>query len=475
MTLKKLFLTQALSLLNMLHQIRILMISIFVLSLFLVLPPINSTSPEKSGIFISTPFSDEFYSTTVHYRIISSEDFLNKEVSLHINGDHFKFNKNFFLLSPIENLFQDISRFPAGSYQCYLTPVNQHDLSLSNPITIAIKTDPPLLSMKNWPTTEPKKVTSRNFILEAVSIEKLKQVSLYIDNQMIPMEDYGFSWKWQGSIPLKNGINEVLLIGTNYHQVSSRQLLRVSLEEKKNADKIPILVYHNVGYMHGPFNVSPEAFETQMKELVDMGCYFADPDEIYQYYQGKLQLPEKTVLITFDDGYRGVLQYALPILKKYHIKATLFVVTSFIGNTSFLTWDQLDLLAYSPLITIGSHTHRLHFYQKNPSLPFTFPAIVRFKISGETEEAYQIRIMNDLEKSRELLQQRYKKEIIYFAYPFGAHDNDSVNLVRKAGFKLAFSYNSQQKKMMNRNSNQFMLERYPLFQYSTSKDLFKEK
>jgi peptidoglycan/xylan/chitin deacetylase (PgdA/CDA1 family) len=181
-------------------------------------------------------------------------------------------------------------------------------------------------------------------------------------------------------------------------------------------------------------------------------------------------------MLTFDDGYRGTQQYALPILKKYNIKATLFVVTGFLGNLSFLTWDQLDEIANSELITLASHTNKLHYYKQYNSFAINYPAMLRFKIENESLNTYQTRVQNDLLLSKKLLETRYpNKKINYLAYPFGAYNQEVVDVVRKAGFNMAFAYDSKQTKWMSRDSNPFLLERYPIFQYSTNKDLFREE
>jgi len=252
-------------------------------------------------------------------------------------------------------------------------------------------------------------------------------------------------------------------------------LYKIELDDKKLAKQIPVLVYHNIGYMNGSFNVTPDVFDQQMRELLKQGCYFADPEEISLFHKNLLDLPEKTVLITFDDGYKGMLYYALPILKKYHIKATMFVVTSFIDNKSMLTWDQLDEIMASKLVSLGSHTHDLHFYQKIPPFQINYPAMLRLKIIGEPFDRYKERISKDLHLSRKILEDKYKKKIISFAYPFGSWNNEALKIVNAVDFKIAFGYDSKQNKLVTRNSNQFLLERYPVFQYSTLNDIFVEE
>lgn len=460
----------------MMRRIPVLLFAFFVMFLFVVNFPSLATSPDYCSIYIYTPYSNQFYSSMVNFRIVSSDHFLNQQANLQIIGNDYQISKKISIVSPIENIYQDVTKFPIGEYECYMTEGNNPKTILSNTQKISVKAEVPLVSMKDWSNTEVKKVNTRNITLEALTKERLKQVSLLVNDQVIKMEDYGTSWKWNGIIPLKKGLNDILVISTNSHNISSRQLYKIQLEEEKFAKKIPILVYHNIGYMQGSFNVTPDVFEMQLKELVKEGCYFTDPAELQNFFEGKVSLPEKTVMITFDDGYRGIQQYALPILEKFNIKATIFVVTGFLGNISFLNWDQLDEIAYSDLMTIASHTNNLHYYKQYRSFPINYPAMIRNRVENESVDAYQTRILNDLLLSKKILETRYpSKKIDYLAYPFGAYNQEIVDLVRKAGFKMAFAYDSQQTKWMSRDSNPFLLERYPIFQYSTNKDLFREE
>lgn len=456
-------------------RIKIISFSFFFFFFFLLYCPNASFAPDSKSLYIFSPYSNYQINSMIHYRIICSDDYLNTNLDLLMVNNNFKFQKKIKLLSPLENLYQDVSKFPSGAYQCYFSLGDNRQQPASNILNFTISTDKPSLSLKGWLSNQVKKVSARNFLLEAETKEKLQQVSILIDQHILQMENYGFTWKWNGYLPLKKGMNEVVLMGTNYHDVTSKILYKIELDDKKLTKSIPVLVYHNIGYMNGSFNVTPDVFDQQMKELLKQGCYFADPEEISLFYQNQLDLPEKTVLLTFDDGYKGMLYYALPILKKYHIKATMFVVTSFIGSKSMLTWDQLDEIMSSKLISLGSHTHNLHFFQRIPPFQINYPAMLRLKIMGESFDRYQERILKDLQLSRKILEEKYNNKIISFAYPFGSWNNEALRTVKAADFKIAFGYDSKQAKQLTRNSNQFLLERYPIFQYSTLSDIFVEE
>ncbi len=110
------------------------------------------------------------------------------------------------------------------------------------------------------------------------------------------------------------------------------------------ADDTQVLVlnYHMVNSMFISLAIEPDDFDWQMKYLVDHGYHTITPDELYDFLAGTGKLPERPVLITFDDGYVDNYTTAYPILKKYNLKATIFVVTGFLSKRKgYLTWDQL--------------------------------------------------------------------------------------------------------------------------------------
>ena len=97
---------------------------------------------------------------------------------------------------------------------------------------------------------------------------------------------------------------------------------------------VPVLMYHHILSKDSFIASSVKNFEAQMKYLYEDGWKTLTSDEFYQFKQGKLKVPKKSVLITFDDGWRDNFIYAYPILKKYNLKATLFVVTQWIEKAS---------------------------------------------------------------------------------------------------------------------------------------------
>jgi len=178
---------------------------------------------------------------------------------------------------------------------------------------------------------------------------------------------------------------------------------------------IPILMYHSINDDNNPLSVSKLNFEKQMfflsKNKFDT-IKFEDLD----YNIGK-----KKIIITFDDGYKNLIDNALPILKKYNFTAVCFFVSNHIGQYNF--WDEnkknfsklnlmnLDDIKYwlNNKMLIGSHTSD-HFNLK--------------KINLDEK-------LNQISQPKLFFKKNFQIEIDYFSYPFGQYDNDSLNIVKK--------------------------------------------
>ena len=133
---------------------------------------------------------------------------------------------------------------------------------------------------------------------------------------------------------------------------------------KDKAYYIPVLAYHEIGPDQWYYNTDTQ-FEEQIKWLVDNGYQAIHLKDYYDYWTGAIteeDLPDKPVLIVFDDGRIGNYTYAFPILKKYNMPFTMFIISGVVGDRDFVTWEHLKEMVDSGLCTIGSHTHNLHYF-----------------------------------------------------------------------------------------------------------------
>jgi peptidoglycan/xylan/chitin deacetylase (PgdA/CDA1 family) len=211
-------------------------------------------------------------------------------------------------------------------------------------------------------------------------------------------------------------------IRSEQHKVPKN--LRAQLLSPAVSYKVPILLYHYVEYVtdkndttRESLNIKPNAFEAQIKTLKDNGYTFLTASELGSIIDGKMQMPPKPVLITIDDGHWDVDTVILPILQKYHARATAYIITGFIGRSDFMTHDQLVDVISSGLVEIGAHT------VDHVSLKGLFPPIVTYEVS----------------QSRKDLKNEYKLNVVSFAYPNGAFDEQAIEIVKAAGFTNAVS------------------------------------
>lgn len=185
---------------------------------------------------------------------------------------------------------------------------------------------------------------------------------------------------------------------------------------------VPILMYHYVRPEPGAndpigqdLSVSPEHFAEQMAWLAAQGYTTLTISELEAARQGEIGLPPKPVVLTFDDGYRDFYTAAFPLLKRYGFKATVFVVTGFVDQPRYVTWDMLGEMDRSGLVEIGSHTVS---HVELPSL----------------SDAQATR---ELTESKQALERHLGHPVPSFCYPSGRVNDHTVALVKAAGYDIA--------------------------------------
>lgn len=196
---------------------------------------------------------------------------------------------------------------------------------------------------------------------------------------------------------------------------------KTSPEISARTIKIPILMYHYIEYpdkndkMRVALNIYPEVLDRQIKSLKDAGYTFLSMSDVDKVFAGKMEVPKKGVVLTFDDGYRDFYEYAYPILKKYNVKAVQYVIANFLDRPNHLYTSQLQEIARDGLVEIGAHTMD-HMWLKGVD-----SKTANYEITG----------------SRQRLQQLTGFPITSFAYPYGAFDQQAIDAVERAGFSDA--------------------------------------
>jgi len=229
-----------------------------------------------------------------------------------------------------------------------------------------------------------------------------------------------FSFAFGVMLGAKKGIAQVGEAPTK--RVMQSRVLDVQPVLPTSNIHVPILVYHYVEFVKDPkdstrrsLDIIPPIFEMQLKTLKEAGYNFITASELGQYLDGKKQLPQRPVILTFDDGYQDFYTDVFPLLKKYNIAVTEYVISGFLDTPNYMTTEQVKEVAQSGLVEIGAHT----VHHKN--LPSLSLEEARFEI----------------EKSREELEKIFEMNIVSFAYPYGGFNDKLAELVKKAGFTSA--------------------------------------
>ncbi len=189
----------------------------------------------------------------------------------------------------------------------------------------------------------------------------------------------------------------------------------------KTAYVVPILMYHSIDHNDKvtKLSVSPESFARQMEFLRKNKYNIIPLEEAIPYIKRKALPPQKTIAITFDDGYYNNYHDAYPVLKKHNIPATMFIIVNRVGDPGFVNWEEVKEMSDSGVITIGSHT-RTHFWLLNSDDRF---------------------LQKEIVDSKKILEEKLGKKVNLFCYPMGAFDAKSKKAVEDAGYTCAVSTN----------------------------------
>jgi peptidoglycan/xylan/chitin deacetylase (PgdA/CDA1 family) len=186
------------------------------------------------------------------------------------------------------------------------------------------------------------------------------------------------------------------------------------------------------------------SFEKQVAWLKENGYEAIDLRDVCEYRQGRRDLPDKPVIITFDDGDRSVLEFAFPILQKYGYKATLFIITDKVGQRwnglTTLTWDEIKRLDESGLIAIESHTHDMHKKVKTSEgrMP-VFLAASRGLYTFPDGKSWEAVVYDDLATSRRLIETHLGRDARHLAWPYGSGNAAIDSIAVAAGFETISS------------------------------------
>ncbi len=212
------------------------------------------------------------------------------------------------------------------------------------------------------------------------------------------------------------------------------------LREKRDlsGECVPVLTYH--GFVPSEIKAGDEIkdnkwideiehFEQQMKYLKDNGWTTLTLDEFYQWHEGKLKIPEKSCLLTFDDGYYEMYYTVYPILKKYDFNAVSFIIGSYTPDITepynprvrgTIGWDKIkEIQSEYPKLEFESHSYDLHGFDDKGNEPWVTATYEMLK--------------NDFDKMDEY-------GFTYMAYPYGGYNDVMLDAIQNSKIKMAFTF-----------------------------------
>ena len=229
----------------------------------------------------------------------------------------------------------------------------------------------------------------------------------------------------------------------------SEVLQATALPDKTVSRDVPVLMWHNLAEeSSGDMTISVDTFRAQIEALHEAGFKTVSLQQLYNYVHFGTELPEKPIVLTFDDGYFSNYEYAFPILQEYDMQATIFAIGVSVGKDTYKDTDhamtphfgadEAREMVDSGLISVQSHTFDMHqwppFEDGNTQVRETL-----LLFDGEADADYEAAVEADFAESRELLESITGQPVNALAFPEGAYVTLTQDALRSAGAELTFT------------------------------------
>lgn len=229
----------------------------------------------------------------------------------------------------------------------------------------------------------------------------------------------------------------------------SEVLQATALPDETVSRDVPVLMWHNLAEeASGDMTISVDTFRAQIEALHEAGFKTVSLQQLYDYVHFGTELPEKPIVLTFDDGYFSNYEYAYPILREYGMQATIFAIGVSVGKDTYKDTDhamtphfgadEAREMVDSGLISVQSHTFDMHqwppFEDGNAQVRETL-----LPFDGEADADYEAAVEADFAESRELLESITGQPVNALAFPEGAYVTLTQDALRSAGAELTFT------------------------------------
>lgn len=213
--------------------------------------------------------------------------------------------------------------------------------------------------------------------------------------------------------------------------------------ENSSSVRVPILMYHSILKYPGgdKYTISLTELENDLRYLNESGYTTIVFRDLIDYVYEGSKLPEKPVILTFDDGFYNNYVYVYPMLKEHGAKAVISIVGAYTdlyteepdtnANYSYLSWDAAEELARSGVIEIQNHTYNMHSVKGDRR--------GCQRKNGESEEDYRRALTEDVGAMQKKCAERLGEAPEVFTYPFGMVSEESKDIIKDIGFKASLS------------------------------------
>ena len=251
------------------------------------------------------------------------------------------------------------------------------------------------------------------------------------------------------------------ILGIVFNSVSSVPVLSVNISDGVD---MPIIMYHSVlkdTDLSGKYIVTPDTLKNDINFLKNKGYTFVSAQELIDYTNGTSKLPDKPVMLTFDDGFYNNYGYVMPILSEYDAKAVISVVGSYTDEYSksnianmtygYVRWSEVYDMFIDKRVEVGNHSYDFHSnnHGRNGSK----------RNSGESEDTYKNIFVDDTQKAQDRFMTKTGFAPIIYTYPFGAYSEETTDMLKSMGFKMSLTCNEGINHITDADSL-FMLKRY---------------
>jgi peptidoglycan/xylan/chitin deacetylase (PgdA/CDA1 family) len=199
-------------------------------------------------------------------------------------------------------------------------------------------------------------------------------------------------------------------------------------------NRVPVLMYHRIGDAMNDWErkycASPTLFLKHMKALADKGMQACSIEDFVAWLDGKSLLAEQSFLLTFDDGFYGVYEYAMPVLADLGWPATVFLVSSLIGKKDIWCEKENPLGKCYPLLG------QKHI---NEMCKHGFAFHSHSRTHADLTKISDKELMDEVAGARAELQDLLGSNVPYFAYPYGRYNESVLEMTKQAGYSAAFS------------------------------------